>query len=353
MSSLRTRPSPVDASLVRIETARFACPLGVYPVDQASFAPKQGYVIEFEPGESEAEAGEWEAWPDRWMFDIVITQARMDALCRSLWSLLPGRVHPMLDVLGRDAYREIDPYVAYDAVGIERFVDAVRRRRAWLMEDGLVGFGAMSIDPFVYVYLDEHKILTVRVQTDLRERVERILRSFDLEPTNAVAGVDSFGHEHRGVLRAAAENGEARPLRHDEIIEELIDEWRLTLNVDADANATPEGDELGVTGWRCVVRGIDEEDDRPRRAVLLTAGSLAEAERIAVDAVARESRGDDPEEDDDASAEDEESPDCSWSVLFADRLTDETLAAELGAAAAPALDPPRALLVEALAEGES
>jgi hypothetical protein len=172
-----------------------------------------------------------------------------------------GRVYPILDVLGQDAYREIDPYIAYDLVGLDVFLDGVREFHDFLYEDGMVGFGAMSEDPFLYVFVDEHKIVTVRAQPEMKERVERVLAAFDLEQTDHTAGVDAAAHEHRSVLSAPANNPEF--LTPEEVVEDLVDGWRMLLNVDPDTNKDDEGNELGPTSWRALVRC--EFDDAPPR----------------------------------------------------------------------------------------
>ena len=159
----------IDRTIQRRETGPFAFPLGVYPVEP--LAPVSGFVSEFEAADSGDTFGfqgemadDWEEWPDRFMFDVAITATRLRSLARLLFTLLPGRVYPILDVIGTDAYREIDPFIAYELVGIERFYDAIRMYGDWLFEDGLVGFGAMSVDPFIYVFIDEHKLVTIRAQ---------------------------------------------------------------------------------------------------------------------------------------------------------------------------------------------
>ncbi len=264
----------------------FSFPLGVYPIE--AMKPRAGYSVEFEPADGDDEGsaagvGEWEEWPDRYVYDVVISAERLEPLCRSLLALLPGRVYPILDVLGQDAYREIDPYISYDLIGMDRFTDMLRRFRGYFLEDGLCGFGAMTDEPFLYVFVDEHKIVTVRAETAQKERVERILSAFDLEQTEEPAGADAAAHEHRGVLEAP----EDRPdlLTAEEIVEHLRDEWNLTLNIDAESNVDDEGADLGVTGWRCLVRCLAEEDERPRYAdVVLAAGCLRRAEELALDA---------------------------------------------------------------------
>lgn len=122
----------------------------------------------------------------------------------------------------------------------------------------MCGFGAMTEAPFLYVFIDEHKIVTIRAQTDLKERVERVLKAFDLEPTEEPAGADSAAHEHRSVL--VTPEADENALSFDEIVGRLRDEWRLVLNVDPDTNSDDDGNDLGVTAWRCVVR-IDDEDE--------------------------------------------------------------------------------------------
>ncbi|MCA3005005.1 MAG: hypothetical protein IOD15_06535, partial [Phycisphaerales bacterium] len=222
-----------------------------------------------------------ERWPDRYVWDIVVKASRLESLLRMLMTLLPGRVYPIVDVLGNDAYREIDPYVAYDLVGQERFFDVLRRFRGFFLEDGMVGFGAMSDEPFVYVFVDEHKIVTVRAETRLKERVERILAAFELKQVESLAGADAAPHEHRTVLDAPGDRPDL--LTSDEVLEAVRDEWGLTLNVNPERNLDDRGRPLGICPWRCVVRMIDEKGDVRYREMLLSAGNLVDAEGLAME----------------------------------------------------------------------
>jgi hypothetical protein len=306
----------VDSTLERTVKEGFSFPLGVYPVEEMT--PKAGYTVEFEAADGADDDDEqWEEWPDRYVFDIVITSERLEPLVRSLVSLLPGRVYPILDYLGLDAYREVDPYIAYELVGLDRFTDALRRYRGFFFEDGLCGFGAMSDDPFLYIFVDEHKIVTVRVEPDLKEKIEKLLHAFDLEVTEGPAGADAAAHEHRGVLSIADDRPDL--LTSDEIVEQLRDEWRLTLNIDRETNLDEEGHELGPTAWHCLVRCAAAGEERCRYLdVLLTAASLGNAETMAADA-AEESRPKDVEEWEDVV------------VIQSDRLNTEMLAEALRA----------------------
>lgn len=282
----------VDAKIERVVVDGFHFPLGVYPVE--TMTPKQGYSMDFEPADGGGESGgsdeaddHWEEWPDRYMFDVVISSDRLEALVRALLWIMPGRVYPILDILGQDAYREVDPYVAYELVGQERFIDAIRRYKAMFYEDGLCGFGAMVDEPhFFYFFVDEHKIVTIRAETVLQEKIEKILAAFDLEQMDSPAGADAAAHEHRGVL----EHPDDRPdlLTMDEIVEALRDEWRLSLNIDPDTNVDDEGHALGLTFWRTLIRCSMDVDDKPKYAEsLLIAGSLRAAEDQTIESADR------------------------------------------------------------------
>jgi hypothetical protein len=256
----------VDPELNRSLVNGFAFPLGAYPVEPMTPAP--GYSVEFEAADS-GEDAEFEEWPDRYVYEIVISAERLEPLCRSLFGLIStmgsgsgaGRIYPILDYLGHDQYREVDPYISYELMGLDRLLDSIRRYRGFFFEDGLCGFGAMTDDPFLYIFVSEHKVVTVRCEPHRRERIERILQAFDLEQIPEPAGADAADHEHRTVLTTA----EDRPdlLTADEIVEDLRDEWNLVLNVDPESNLDEEGNELGITPWRCLVRMSSEPELEP------------------------------------------------------------------------------------------
>lgn len=305
----------VDPAVVRQEIDGFQFPLGTYPVEPMK--PVPGYSEDFEQADGADTEGDWEEWPDRYVYDVVISADRLAALCRSLFTLLPSRVYPILDVLGQDAYREIDPYISYELVGLDRFLDSINHYRAFLFQDGMCGFGAMCDDPFCYVFVDEHKIVTVRTEPTNKERIEQVFAAFDLTAVAEPAGADAAAHEHRGVLLMTPERPEL--LGPDEVIERLIEEWHLTLNVDTESNLDDEGRDLGLCAWRCVIRH-EHGDQTAYAEVLLGAASYAEAEDQAIDAVA-----------DLASSDDDED---MQTLIRADRLTEVSLAALLGQSSA-------------------
>lgn len=287
----------VDKSIERVQVDGFDFPLGVYPVEECH--PVEGYTSSFEPaddgppssfstrspgdgGDDTLAEGQWEHWPDRYVWDVVVRHSRLEAFTRALFAILPGRFFPILDVLGNDAYREADPYVAYELVGQERFAEGIRRFRGFLYEDGLVGFGAMADEPFYYVFIDEHKIVTIRAEAPLKDRVESVLDAFSLKPVEQLRGADSVTHEHRSVLDAPPDRPDL--LTPDEIVEELRDLWSLELSIDGDSNLDDAGNPLGVTGWRCLIR-IIEQDGRVRYIEsFLTAANYNTARQLSFEA---------------------------------------------------------------------
>jgi hypothetical protein len=71
--------------------------------------------------------------------------------------------------------------MAYEPVARDQFLDGIHRFRQFFYDDGMVGFGAMSEEPFLYIFVDEHKIVTVRAEPSLKDRIERLLKAFDLD----------------------------------------------------------------------------------------------------------------------------------------------------------------------------
>jgi len=251
-------------------------PLGTYPVEE--MVPVQGFTVLFEPADGDNE-GEWEEWPDRYVFDIVLDAQRVPHLVRHLLGLLPGRVYPILDILGSDAYREIDPYVSYDLIGLDAFTDTIKQFEPFFYEDGLVGFGAMSDEPFIYFFVDEHKIITIRCTMDARARVEKILRAFDLEEVEEPAGADAAVHEHRSVITQP--NEDPQVLSFEEILEEVRERWKLVLNVDPESNVDDDGKDLGITNWRMLARAEYEDEPLVRYVeIFLRASCMREAEEM-------------------------------------------------------------------------
>lgn len=271
-----------DESITRRTVKGFDFPLGVYPVE--SMTPQEGYNSEYEPADADDGIEEVEAWPDRYVYDIVLSSRRLEALWVQIFSMMPGRIYPILDYIGHDCYREIDPYIAYEPIGQERMTNMLQRYRDFFFEDGMVGFGAVSEDPFFYAFVDEHKILTLRIEPELRPKIEKLLGSFDLGLVEEPAGADAAAHEHRSVLITPSD--EPHLLNADEIVEIARERWGLILNIDPESNLDDEGNELGITPFRCLLRFETDQKPTGRYAeVLCTATNLLQAETLALNAM--------------------------------------------------------------------
>lgn len=320
----------IDESLERKSHGKFKYPLGVYPVEDLE--PREGYLSEFEQADGGDQTGEWEEWPDRYVFDVVVSIEKLQPLCRQLFAMMPPRVYPILDILGRDAFREIDPHISYELVGLDVFLDSIMRFKDFLYEDGLCGFGAMSESPFFYVFIDEHKIATIRIEATRKERLEKLLEAFDLEasaPGKEPVGADGAAHEHRTVL---AIGDQPNVLGPDEVIEQLRDEWRLVLNIDPESNVDDDGTDLGVTPWRCLLRCDPIEvtgsggtkAERKYAEIIVDAENLRHAEELAFEALEKlQEQGGLAEEFEDQV------------VVSADRLDEQGLKDLLGPGGAP------------------
>jgi hypothetical protein len=272
----------IDPSIERKTVTGFKFPLGVYPVEPMS--PAIGFTSEFEPEDASEDMGDWETWPDQYVFDIVVPSDRVESLWQQLFAMMPGRVFPIIDYIGHDAFREIDPYMAYEPIGKEKVTNALRQFTPFFFEDGMVGFGAVSESPFFYVFVDEHKIVTVRVEPEFRQRVERLLEAFEVPPRDDPAGADAAAHEHRSILVTSDERPDL--LSGDEILERMRDAWRLILNVDPDTNVDDEGKELGITPWLCLARFATDQSPHDQYAqIVLTAENLRRAEELTQDHV--------------------------------------------------------------------
>ncbi len=303
----------IDPALERVQVGTMRFPLGVYPVEPID--PSQGYAVEFEAADGAEDGSDLEEWPDRYVYDIVISVERLPALLLQLLALMPPRVFPILDFIGHDEFREIDPYISYEQLGMDQLLDGTRQFEGFFYEDGMCGFGAMSEEPFFYLFVDEHKILTIRVEPDFKPKVDKLLEAFDLELTPEPVGVDTVAHEHRSVLVIPGDSTNA--LGAEEIVGHLRQEWRLTLNIDPESNIDDEGQDLGVTAWRAVVRCEQDDPELPRyREIYLWAGNLSQAEALAMSAC----------ELGEPDATSEEGPEwLDVAILAMDRLGDDRL----------------------------
>lgn len=267
----------------------FALPLGIAPPPGSLQAPAQGYTIAYNAAQDED--------PDTYSFHVVVSHERVRPLLLRAFELLPDHVFGIVEIGSRDAYRSTDVFIGEHEISRDQFLRGWRRYEPFLLEDGSIAAGANSEDPFIEVFIDQWKGISIHVPLSMREDVEALLQEQGLEEV-VQTWPDSFED------RASDEGGDESPVRPvldlsdefspdvDEVLLNLRHDWRLELNVDRESNVDERGRELGTTLWHAVVI-VDKtptgEDESPQEgayaSIWATASSLSEMEELIVAAL--------------------------------------------------------------------
>ena len=274
------RPFRLRSDLRRAVIDGFALPLGLVPGDVA--APTQGYTVEYAPGEEDD--------PDSYAFHIVVSHERLTPILDRVFARLPRRVFPIVEIGSRDAYRSVDVYMAQEPIAREQFMRGWRRYGSILVEDGSIGVGANSEEPFLEVFLDQWKGLWMHVPLAARSRLEAMLESFGLrEVPETWPEMDEQRSLRALRLRNVLTLKDEFSPDLDELLLQLRYDWDLGLNVDPETNIDEGGRELGPTLWHAtvVVESVDDPDTGAYASIWATAASLAEMEELIHDALAR------------------------------------------------------------------
>ena len=269
MSAFRLR-----TDLQRAVIDGFALPLGIDPGDIT--APTQGYTISYAaPSDDE---------PDTYAFYVVVSHERIGPIVHRAFDLLPEEVYGIVEISSRDAYRMIDVYLGQELISTQRFLRTWLGCEPILFEDGSIAAGANSDDPFVEIFLDQWKGLSLVVPLGMREEVETILNGFGLQEVPQTWQV-SAGDVALDLsqIRPVIESPDETSPDIDDLLRELCDDWRLALNVDPQTNVDDAGRDLGMTLWHAVV-GVDDSTADPAQSaevsVWATAGSLHDMEDL-------------------------------------------------------------------------
>lgn len=261
--------------LARSTVGGFALPLGIEAVELEP--PTQGYTIAYTPGEEDE--------PDTYAFHVVVSIERIRPLVREAFSMLPREVYPIIEIGSRDAYRSVDVYLGEEPIPRREFLEVWNRFEGILLEDASIGVGANAEDPFIEVFIDSWKGLSIHVPLHLREQVEARLHAHGLEEVPETwAGGDT---EPATRIREVLEIVDEQSPDIDELLLQLRELWRLELNVDPESNVDEAGRNLGMTLWHAVVLA-ESADGNPDRGAYVSvwadAGSMAEMEDL-IDAV--------------------------------------------------------------------
>ncbi|MEE2973301.1 MAG: hypothetical protein VX672_09260 [Planctomycetota bacterium] len=259
--------------LDRLVVEGYALPLGVERLDAPP--PREGWLVEFVPGEDDA--------PDTYAFQATVSHERLQSLLRQLLELLPGEVSPVVEIGSVDAYRSIDVYMAVEPLFIDDFLATWNEFEPILLEEVSIGVGATAEEPFLEVFLDAWKSISVHCQVDMRERIEAVLERNGLHQVtqtwdeHAFEGVDP-PYRMREIL--VLEDEHSPDL--DELLLQLREDWGLQLDVDPHSNVDDGGRELGFTLWHAIAMAdpIAEKSGGAYVSIWATARSLEEAEDL-------------------------------------------------------------------------
>ena len=153
-----------------------------------------------------------------------------------------------------------------------------------LMEDGSIGAGAQSDDPWIEVFLDSWKGIEVQVPVQLRDDVERILGQHRLEEVLHTwpPEVDERPEPPLNVREILTLDDRDCP-DLDEILFQIRQAWALELDEDPEENVDETGRRLGRTLWSVVAVVESADPDVPRAGYAMawvTAASLGEVRRM-------------------------------------------------------------------------
>lgn len=273
----------VRTDLQRAVIKGFALPLGIEP--GAFNPPTPGYTIAYDAGKDDE--------PDTYAFYVTVSHERVAGIMTRMFDLLPEEVCGIVEISSCDAYRAIDVYISREEMTRSHFLKTWKTLGPVLLEDSSIAAGANSETPFVEIFLDQWKGISIIVPLSMRDDVESILREFDLNevPETWAVGGDNPALEEAQIRPVLQTNG-AEPVEIDDVLWQLRADWNLEINIDPDTNVDDSGRDLGMTLWHAMValesaRGEDEQADI---AVWATAGSLTELLKLIDDALDGEKR---------------------------------------------------------------
>ncbi len=266
------------SDLTRASVGGYALPLGLEPV--ALPEPTQGYVCTMNISEGEE--------PDTYAFHVVLSHDRLKPLIESAFDLMPELVVPIVEVGSRDAYRTLDVYLGRRELPFDEFLAVWNEYEPVIYEDASIGVGCNADEPFVEVFLDSWKGLSITVPVTMRRQVQRLLQRHGLREVQET-WPDSLDRltepptKPRDVL--ALDDLKCPDL--DDILMQLRDALDLELNIDPGANVDESGRELGMTLWfATVLAGKAGQRDRGAYvSIWATASSMTELEDLAVRSV--------------------------------------------------------------------
>src|SRR6267142_921135 len=225
--------------LERTVISGFALPLGIEVTPGEFQVPVQGYTVAYTAAENDE--------PDTYAFHVVVSHERLADILHRAFDLLPDQVFPIIEIGSRDAYRATDVYIAQEPIEMERFHEVWDFYEPFLLEESSIAAGANSEDPFIEVFVDQWKGLSIHVPLEMRDEAEALLQKFGLEEVPQTWPAPEHGDEVAALMAEPTQPRQVLDLVDefspdvDELLMELRGDWKLELNIDPESNVDDSG----------------------------------------------------------------------------------------------------------------
>ncbi|MEE9394487.1 MAG: hypothetical protein V3W41_18485 [Planctomycetota bacterium] len=257
----------IKGDLKRTILGSVALPLGA-ELQEPGAPLIEGYESRFVASEGQQD--------DQFDFRIVLTHERVSEIARKLFvELLPQLVFATFEEFSNDAYRDVDNWLSEELVDKERLLQAWDSYGHFFVEDVRCGFGGMSYEPLIEVFVEEPSSINVVCGMDSKERVEKVIRDLGIEELSKAAFLDGIDHTSRDVIEVSK----------DEL---TMDDLDIKFSILESLGMQPTNRDEGEVGEGPVLYWVEVELDlsfvakRPANVALASFGLTAEDSREAL-----------------------------------------------------------------------
>lgn len=189
---LATPVVKIKSDLERRVCGDFELPLGV-DFAELDAVMREGYESRYVPSDGRSD--------DQFEYRILLSQPRVEETVRRFFeSLLPENVFATFEEFSADAYRDLDGYASVEPIPRTRLLQAWESYGRFFGEDARSGFGGMSYEPFVEVFLEEHSSIYVACGLEMKGKVEALVAELGIPELENMVHIEQFDHEHRDIL---------------------------------------------------------------------------------------------------------------------------------------------------------
>ena len=236
-------PYQIRRDISRVVSAGFEFPLGIESVPIGPF--QEGYSVDWVEGGGDV--------PDTFTFFVVLSHGRLSSLLQALFELLPEQVSGIIEMGSRDAFRSVDIFLGERPISCSCFLDTWKAFEDIFLEDTSLAVGVNADAPFMEIFLDQDKRVTIHVEPGRREEVEAVLSANGLSQQEAgTLEIPESEFEHIQTRSILVEDPSLL-CDIDQLLLVLRHEWALILDEDEDRNLDAGGRELGRTLWHAIV----------------------------------------------------------------------------------------------------